>query len=130
MTENEETFLSTTAEREKESRQYADKLVNKIAAQQSLTDDPDQYHRKAKRLVSADFNGKTLGASTPDDFYVTWFAKVLGNWKAMVSTDLISGRYWEVTYNGDKNETYVDHYGKVSNTAYSDEGYNRRYPNG
>jgi hypothetical protein len=56
-------------------------------------------------------------------FYVVWFSKVLGNWKALVSTDLISGHYWEVTYNGVKQETYVDTYVKSNNVAIPDSDY-------
>ena len=48
---------------------------------------------------------------TPDDMYVVWFCKTLQNWKALVSGVNING-YIEVTYNGDKGETYVDVYQK------------------
>lgn len=56
----------------------------------------------------------------PEDLYVVWFAKTLKNWKALVSTDLEHGRYWEVTHNGDKGETYVDAYRKEKNTVVPD----------
>lgn len=87
--------------------------------------DNDRYHKKAKRLVAEAFNDRELYilTATPDDFYVTWFAKVLGNWKALVSTDLIDGAYFEVTYDGDKKQAYVDYYNKVSNTVITDEKY-------
>lgn len=49
------------------------------------------------------------------DVYVVWFAKTLQNWKALVSTTVEDGRYYEVTYNGDKNETYIDVYEKQDN---------------
>jgi hypothetical protein len=87
---------------------------------------PDYYHTKAKDLVVRDFNktyGATEGQADANMFYVVWFAKVLGNWKALVSTDLISGHYWEVTYNGVKQETYVDTYVKSSNVAIPDSDY-------
>ncbi len=97
----------------------------------TMSVDNDQYHKKAKDLTALDFNetfvyGKQpsgLIPAGPDQFYVVWFAKVLGNWKACVSTDLINGQYWEITYNGAKRETYVDHYVKNSNQAISDEAY-------
>ena len=47
--------------------------------------------------------------------YVVWFCKTLQNWKALVSTTLPDGRYYEVTFNGDKNEMYLDVYAKVDN---------------
>lgn len=97
----------------------------------------DQYLIKAKNLVSEDVNltfqqdpnrDLTKPLTKGDDFYIVWFAKTLGNWKALVSTDLMSGQYWEVTHDGGKNQTYVDHYMKRTNNAYSDAGYDRRFP--
>lgn len=52
-----------------------------------------------------------------DDLYVVWLCKTLGNWKALVSTDKVSGQYWEVTHNGDTYETYIDLYEKKSNSV-------------
>ena len=55
------------------------------------------------------------------EVYVVWSCKTLQNWKALVSTDVINGVYWEVTHNGDKNETYVDTYTKSSNVCVKGE---------
>ena len=90
--------------------------------------DPDQYTTKAKALVCDAFNTSFFPEDVtkevvPEDFYVVWFAKTLGNWKALVSTDVVPGQYFEVTHNGAKQETYVDHYHKVSNRGYSDSSY-------
>lgn len=52
---------------------------------------------------------------TTDDVYIVWFCKTLQNWKALVSTTLTDGMYYELTHNGDKNETYVDAYKKWEN---------------
>lgn len=53
--------------------------------------------------------------------YVVWLVKVLQNNKALLSTSVSGdGLYFEVTYNGDKAETYVDEYHKVSNKAIKD----------
>ena len=52
---------------------------------------------------------------TLDDVYVVWFCKTLQNWKALVSTTIPNGMYYEVTHNGDTNETYVDVYKKWEN---------------
>lgn len=57
---------------------------------------------------------------TTDDVYVVWFAFVLGGWKALVSTTLPDGKYYEVTYNKDKRETYIDVYVKFDNVAIPD----------
>ena len=52
---------------------------------------------------------------TIDDVYVVWLCKTLQNNKALLSTTVSDGRYYEVTYNGDKNELYFDVYSKVAN---------------
>jgi hypothetical protein len=52
--------------------------------------------------------------------YVVWFCKTLQNWKVLISTSIDDGRYYEVTYNGDLRETYVDTYVKVDNRKFLD----------
>lgn len=49
------------------------------------------------------------------DVFVVWQAKVLQNNKALLSTTLFDGMYYEVTYNGDKKEFYFDAYKKFEN---------------
>lgn len=52
---------------------------------------------------------------TKDDVYVVWSCKTLQNNKAILSTTVSDGMYYEITHNGDKNETYVDAYKKWEN---------------
>lgn len=47
--------------------------------------------------------------------YVVWNCKTLQNNKATLSTSLHDGMYYEMTYNGDKNEIYLDAYKKFEN---------------
>ena len=54
------------------------------------------------------------------DMYVVWFSKTLQNWKALVSGVNIK-EYIEVTYSGDKKETYVDVYQKACNQCLKDD---------
>ena len=56
-----------------------------------------------------------------DDVYVVWFVQVLQNWKALVSTTLPDGMYYEVTFNDDKNEIYLDAYKKFDNVVFTVE---------
>lgn len=51
----------------------------------------------------------------PEDVYVVWYAKTLQNAKALLSTPLPDGMYYEITYNGDKDEFYLDAYKKFEN---------------
>ena len=51
----------------------------------------------------------------PEDVYVVWFSKTLQNWKALVSTVLPDGMYYEVTFDGDRDTAYLDAYKKFDN---------------
>ena len=53
-----------------------------------------------------------------EDVFVVWNTKVLQNNKALLSTNLPDGMYYEITYNGDKDEIYVDAYTKFENIKY------------
>lgn len=52
------------------------------------------------------------------DVYVVWECYILGNSKALVSTTLADGMYYEVTYNQSKNEVYLDAYKKFENVVF------------
>lgn len=56
---------------------------------------------------------------TSDDVYVVWYCKTLQNWKALASTTLPDGMYYELTLNGDKAELYLDAYKKFENRCIS-----------
>ncbi len=47
--------------------------------------------------------------------FIVWFSKTLQNFKALVSTTVSDGMYYELTYNGDKKELYLDAYKKWEN---------------
>ena len=47
--------------------------------------------------------------------YTVWKAKILQNWKYLISSTLPDGMYYELTYNGDKEEWYLDAYKKFDN---------------
>ena len=49
------------------------------------------------------------------EVYTVWKCKALQNWKFLVSSSLPDGMYNELTYNGDKNEWYLDAYKKFEN---------------
>ena len=57
---------------------------------------------------------------TPFEVYTVWFAKTLQNWKALISTTLPDGRYYEVTHDGDGQQTYLDVYVKLENVSIPD----------
>ena len=54
--------------------------------------------------------------------YVVWSCKTLQNYKALLSTSVSGdGIYVEFTYNGDKQELYMDVYHKLVNQKITEE---------
>lgn len=51
--------------------------------------------------------------------FIVWKCKVLQNWKYLLSTRLPDGMYYELTFNGDKQEWYLDAYKKFENRCIS-----------
>ena len=74
---------------------------------------------KAKQIVVDYFNSHSDKSENvvidKNDVYIVWFCKTLQNWKALASTNVADGMYYEITHNGDKKETYVDVYKKWEN---------------
>ena len=80
--------------------------------------------KKAKQLVVNYYNSRVEITDdfeiTEENVFIVWFCKTLQNWKALVSTTVSDGMYYEVTYNGDKQETYLDAYKKWENVRIVD----------
>lgn len=55
---------------------------------------------------------------TVNDVFVVWYSKSLQNHKALLSTPVSDGMYYELTYNGNKKELYFDAYKKWENICY------------
>lgn len=47
---------------------------------------------------------------TVDDVFTVWKAKTIQNWKYIMGTTAPDNLLFEVTYNGDRDEIYVDCY--------------------
>ena len=59
---------------------------------------------------------KTDGVKiTENDVFIVWMCKTLQNSKALLSTTLLDGMYYELTFNGDKGEWYLAAYKKFEN---------------
>lgn len=50
-----------------------------------------------------------------EEVFIVWYCKTLQNQKAILSTKRKGALLYEMTYNGDKRELYVDSYQKVKN---------------
>lgn len=83
----------------------------------------DKFTDFCKKVVADYFNNHVDVTDqkkiTEDDVYIVWCCKTLQNNKALVSTNVPDGMYYEITQNGDKNETYVDVYKKWENFVVS-----------
>ena len=77
---------------------------------------------KTLELVGTGYRAAAEGGKklTIKDVFIVWFSKTLQNWKALVSTTVSDGMYYEITHNGDKGETYLDVYKKWDNQCIAD----------
>lgn len=79
----------------------------------------DKFLKLCKRIVADYFNEHADKTDhkliTEDEVFIVWSCKTLQNNKALVSTTVSDGMYYEITHNGDKKETYVDAYKKWEN---------------
>ena len=83
----------------------------------------EKFIERAKALVEK-YTKEHLDKSdrVPEfDVFVVWYCKTLQNNKALLSTTLFDGMYYEVTYNGDKGEFYFDAYKKFENRCIKEE---------
>lgn len=79
----------------------------------------DKFEQIVKKTV-VDYVNKHLDKADGviidvSDVFIVWSCKTLQNNKALVSTTLSDGMYYELTYNGDKRELYFDAYKKWEN---------------
>ena len=77
----------------------------------------DAMDERALKLVKGYANSHLDKSDDIPDFdcFIVWKSKILQNWKYLISTTLFDGMYYELTYNGDKNEWYLDAYKKFEN---------------
>lgn len=74
-----------------------------------------EYEVKCKNALIMILEEKYGDKLTIKDLHLVWFAKALGNFKCVIIDLLPNQRYYECTYNGAKDELYVDIYEKQQN---------------
>ena len=75
----------------------------------------EKMRKAVYEYVSSHIDKTDNVAFSLEDVYLVWTCKTLQNWKALISTSLPDGMYYECTFNGDKNEMYLDAYKKFEN---------------
>ena len=83
-----------------------------------------EFLEKCKEIIVNYFNENVEKTDnkkiTKEDVFIVWSCKTLQNNKALISTTVSDGMYYEITYNGDKKEAYVDAYKKWENFCIKD----------
>ena len=79
-----------------------------------------EFESRATSIVRNWYN--THVPMAPTEIYVVWMVKVLRNNKAMISSNHADGRYFEVTWDGERENFYLDVYSRVENQALNIEG--------
>lgn len=86
----------------------------------------DKFIKLCKETIVNYFNDRVEITDnkkiTEEDVFIVWSCKTLQNNKALVSTTVLDGMYYELTYNGDKKELYLDAYKKWENRCLVVEG--------
>lgn len=78
--------------------------------------DNREFIKNAKLFAKLELgNYLKEGQQRSEEPFVVWSSKILQNNKAMLSDTFEGAPYVEVTYNGDKDEYYIDTYIKQSN---------------
>ena len=72
-----------------------------------------EFEKQAKKAV-AEALGTAVGIG-PEDLETVWFAHVMGFKKCLLYCPEMPNSYFEVTYNRDRNQIYVDIYNKAKN---------------
>ena len=86
----------------------------------------EDFMKKAVELVREYANahldksdGFVIDGKAEFEVYIVWSCKTLQNSKALLSTTLSDGMYYEVTLNGDMKEIYFDAYKKFQNVCHA-----------
>lgn len=81
----------------------------------------NEFEKLCIKTIVDYFNGNAEKTDnlkiSEENVFIVWSCKTLQNNKAMVSTTVSDGMYYELTYNGDKGELYLDAYKKWENKA-------------
>lgn len=72
---------------------------------------------KAMSIVRSYIDEHFDKSETPPEYtvFTVWKNKVLQNWKYLISSSISDGKYYELTYNGNRGEWYLDCYVKLDN---------------
>jgi hypothetical protein len=86
---------------------------------------PDRFLMQAKQTAVDNYNQhrnkRTLPMLTVDMVHIIWFSKMVDSWKAMVASAVAKGLIWEVTYDGETNQVYLNIYKQLNDVKIPQE---------
>ncbi len=81
-----------------------------------------EFMEKAKDMVIEYYNNQVEITDNYQmqeaDVYIVWMCMILGNNKALLSTTVSDGMYYEITYDNNQNTFYFDAYKKWDHQKY------------
>lgn len=84
--------------------------------------DSEKFIEKCKQLIvdyaNENFDKTDQTEITTDHVFVVWSCKTLQNNKALLSTTVPDGMYYELTYDGENLQIYFDAYKKWKNMSF------------
>ena len=82
------------------------------------------YEVICKNILIKELKDKYEEDLTIQDLHLVWFGKILRNYKCVIIDLKPNQRYYELTFNGEKEEIYLDIYQKEQNIIIAKENFN------
>ncbi len=117
-------FRENWPEQEGENMSMSQEMKTRETSGSVLIGESFKFQLRARQIV---YDYAVSHQSSPPfgfelgDVYIVWFCKTLQNWKALLSTTIPDQMYYEVTYDGDRKQAYLDAYRKMENVTIQDE---------
>mgnify|MGYP000844442733 FL=1 len=74
-----------------------------------------EFEEISRKKIQEYYKKEGIELDKDNDIFVVWLAKALGNTKGVFITNKMDKKLYEITYNGQKNEMYLDTYIKEQN---------------
>jgi hypothetical protein len=74
-----------------------------------------EFEEISRKKIEEYYKKEGIELDRDNDIFVVWLAKALDNTKGVFITNKMDKKLYEITYNGQKNEIYLDAYIKEQN---------------
>lgn len=80
-----------------------------------------EFEEISRKKIQEYYKKEGIELDKDNDIFVVWLAKALGNTKGVFITNKMDKKLYEITYNGQMNEIYLDAYIKEENILIKDD---------